>query len=675
MKCLKITLSYMFVFVFCISYALPCRAAESAKARTTAPKALYSEDELWFDGSDADLDEFNHLLLSKLVYDYLDDYEGKTIREYVCDNTDLYSGEIWTDSGITYESLYGRFIGDYEILKIYNNNNVTGFYAVAFLNGDEAVLAFRGSEMFTDEFALNGSNDWIGTDFRFALLNKLSGQFPDAKAAYENLKQILNENGTDAFITFAGHSLGGALVCYASTVTGEKGYSFDGACGHVIDLVYFYNYMDIDYFTGTEDSTFCNYTDDTGYVAADIIQHTNAEYIYQIDRKTNLDKLVENTLIPRLSTAGSHIAWSTVGHDENKIYLLDKCAGEGEAYTYAPRGSKTLDITKNIVEAGLESIGGFNIFEGIESIDTDALAAASMGAIKDGRVVLASKQGGVIRAYDGIGVNSSFAVSAVMYGGIGNDKIYGYAADDVLIAGGGINVLDGGLGNDTYIIDLNAGSKTTICDAGGEESYIVFRNMGIVDSSQLKCFGNCFKFPNGQTVRVEMNQSGERVKLYSCNNGELLYLGDLSDFSDVENDITEYSRILMLDGKSAVMFMDSSGSVCTGIKIDGSSSVFQDKEYRAYICGGKGSESLLILMTDKVTPIVFSDGPVDMAIGKVEQGGQILCGKQYNKKFDEYRVDYDDEELFSGYQGDISMEDSIDAGYNNLLELLHNILK
>ncbi|MCM1273349.1 MAG: hypothetical protein NC225_01640 [Clostridium sp.] len=667
MRRFKIMVLYLICLVLVCSYALPCGAVDAEGVQD----AFYSEDELWFDGTETDLDELNHLLLSKLVYDYLDGYEGRTVREYVQDNPDLYAGEIWTDSGITYESLYGKFIGDYEILKIYNNNDVTGFYAVAFLGEAEAVLVFRGSEMFTDEFALDESNDWIGTDFKFALLNELSGQFPDAKAAYDDLRKSLE--GKNVSITFAGHSLGGALVCYASVVTGEQGYSFDGACGHVIDLVYFYNYMDIDGFTGIEDSTFCNYTDDTGYVAADIIQHTNAEYMYQLDRKTNLNQLVENTLIPKLSTAGSHIAWSTVGHDENKIYLLDKCVKGEETYTYAPTGSKTLDITKNIVEAGMENIGKFSIHEGLESIDTDMFTAISMGAVKDGRVMLASRRGSVLRAYDGIGVNSSFAVSTVLYGGMGNDKLYGYVADDILIAGGGINVLDGGLGNDTYIIDSYAGSQTIICDAGGEESNLVFRNMGVTDSTKLLYFGNSFKFPDGQTVRLDMNQTREAVKLYSFNDGEFCYLGTLSDFTNHENDSKEYSRILMLDGKAAVTLMDNLGVAGTKIKADGQSRVYQGEEYRAYVCGKKGSESVLILMTDAVVPVVTSDGPIDMAIGKVEADGQILCGKQYNQQFDAYSIDYEDAELYQGYQGDVSIEDSVDAGYNNLLDLLNKI--
>lgn len=671
MRSLKITISCIIAFMLVVPYSRTCVAAEPAKTRTTVSEALFSEEELWFDGDDADLDEFNHLLLSKLIYDYLDGYEGKTVREYVRDNPDLYAGEIWRDSGITYESLYGKFIGDYEIFKLYNNNKVTGFYAAAFLSDDEAVLVFRGSEMFTDEFALDESNDWIGTDFKFALLNKLSGQFPDAKAAYDDLRKSLQDKNVR--ITFAGHSLGGALVCYASAVTGERGYSFDGACGHVIDLVYFYNYMDIDGFTGVEDSTFCNYTDDTGYVAADIIQHTNAEYMYQLDRKTNLDKLVENTLIPKLSTAGSHIAWSTVGHDGNKIYLLDKCVKGEAAYTYTPTGNKTLDITKNIVEAGMESMGTFSIHEGIENIDTDMLAAVSLGAIKDGRVVLASKHGGILRAYDGIGVNSSFAVSTVMYGGMGNDKLYGYVADDVLIAGGGINVLDGGLGNDTYIIDSYAGSQTTIYDAGGEKSNIVFRNMGITDSSKLKYFGNCFKFPNGQMVRLDMNQTGDAVSLYGFDNEEFCYLGELSDFTDKETDSTEYSQILMLDGKASVSLLNDDGTVNTDITIDNRSFAASDKEYRVYICGKKGSESLLILMTDKLTPVITSDGSIDMAVGKIEDDGQILCGKQYNKTFDGYSIDYEDDTLFDGYQGDVGIGDSVDAGYNNLIDLLNKI--
>ena len=201
-------------------------------------------------------DELKHLLFAKLVYDYLDGYEGKKVIDYINDNPDLYDSKIWEGQGVTYQNLYNTTIGEWEIYKIYNNNSKTGFYAVAFKKDNKVVIAFRGSEMFTEEFALDESNDWTGTDFKFALFNELSAQFEDADYFYKTVlfklgREGYKENRVD--ITLTGHSLGGALCAYESLISGKYGYCFDGACGHIIDLTYYYGYLDIDNFTGTDD--------------------------------------------------------------------------------------------------------------------------------------------------------------------------------------------------------------------------------------------------------------------------------------------------------------------------------------------------------------------------------------------------------------------------------------
>ena len=306
--------------------------------------------------------ELTHLLFAKLVYDYLDGYQGKTVEEYVNDNSKLYAEEIWEDSGVTYQQLYNSVIGDWEIYNICNHNKTTGFYAVAFKKDEKVIIAYRGSEMFTDEFALDESNDWTGTDFKFALFNELSTQFEDADAFYRIVECNLameghKEDGLD--ITLTGHSLGGALCAYESLKSGCYGYSFDGACGHIIDLTYYYGYLDIDDFTGTDDLDnipFVNYTDTTGYEVADLIQHTYADYMYQVDRETNLDNLNEYTLIPKTADAGSHIIWSTLKAEDGRVIFTDKVDAGTNGFTYEPYGPVYLDITKNVIEAGMENV-------------------------------------------------------------------------------------------------------------------------------------------------------------------------------------------------------------------------------------------------------------------------------------------------------------------------------
>lgn len=674
---MKRRLISVLTLLFFIPVATYCQIC-NAKVNKTAEEGLgkiYSEQELYFEGDDAEQEEFLHFLLAKLIYDDIDEFEGKSVRDYIDANDALYDKEIWTDSGIKYNSLYNRFIGEFTIYKVYNYNSESGFYAAAFVDGSHGVLAFRGSEMFTDSFPLNESNDWTGTDFKFALLNKLSSQFDDSISAYSDFASSLNSEGKNRNITFTGHSLGGALVTNASIITGCYGYSFDGACGHVIDLVYYYNFLDIDKFSGVEDMPFCNYTDDTGYLVADMIQHTNADTMYQLDRETDLDKMSENTAIPKYSTGASHIIWSTLGHEGARLFFLDKCVKEGQTYTYAPDKPITIDITKNIIGAGTECFADFSLpgcfgIEEYQSVKED-LIAASLGALKDGRVMLASKKGSVMRAYDGIGVNSSFAVSAVMYGGSGNDKLYGYTADDVLIAGDGTNILDGGLGKDAYIIDKYKNSTTYIYD-GGEESYIILRNFGIDDISGITLKNNRIVLGDGQTVKLDIKQNPKDIHIYCCDDGIIDYKGDVSQLGYKPDIQKPYNRIIMLKGKGRIEVTNASGNTLVSVENNiKTTKTVENKFCKAYICGETGNESIVLFMNDSCEAVLSSEKKADAAFGRIDDASSdIICGKVYNTKFVNYHVDFYNENIMNQKEGEMGTGDAIDSGINYLINLL-----
>lgn len=679
MKKRLISILILLLFIPVATYSQTCNAKVNKTAEEGSDK-IYSEQELYFEGDDAEQEEFLHFLLAKLIYDDIDGFEGKSVRDYINANDALYDKEIWTDSGIKYNSLYNKFIGDFTIYKVYNYNSQSGFYAAAFVDGSHGVLAFRGSEMFTDSFPLDDSNDWTGTDFKFALLNKLSLQFDDSISVYSDFATSLEAEGKNRNITFTGHSLGGALVTNASIITGCYGYSFDGACGHVIDLVYYYNFLDIDKFSGVEDMPFCNYTDDTGYLVADIIQHTNADTLYQLDRETDLDKMSENTAIPKYSTGASHIIWSTLGHDGAKLFFTDKCVKEGQTYTYAPDKPITIDITKNVIRVGVESLEDFSLpgcfgIEEYQSYKEDVIAA-SLGALKDGRVMLASKKGSVMRAYDEIGVNSSFAVSAIMYGGSGNDKLYGYTSDDVLIAGDGTNILDGGLGKDTYIIDKYKNSTTYIHD-GGEESYIILRNFGIKDISEITLEYNSLVLGDGQTIKLDINQNPKDIHIYCCDHGNIDYKGDMSQLG-YDPDILlpyiqePYNRIIMLKGKGKIDITDSSGNTLIELRNSiKATKTAETKFFKAYICGEAGNESIVVYMNDSCEAVLSSEKKADAAFGRIDDGSSdIICGKVYSTKFEDYHVDFYDENIMNLKEGEIGTGDMIDSGINYLINLL-----
>lgn len=642
---------------------------------------------------DREKEELEHLLFAKLVYDYLDGYEGKTVEEYVNDNPDLYEGEIWEESGVTYKEIYNLVVGEWEIYKICNNNTDTGFYGVAFRNGDRVIIAFRGSEMFTDEFALDESNDWTGTDMKFALFNELSNQFSDADHFYRDTLYSLKMEGMteeQLEITLTGHSLGGALCAYESLICGKYAYSFDGACGHVIDLAYYYGYLDIDDFSGVDDLdniAFCNYTDDTGYVVADLIQHTCAEYMYQVDRDTNLDGLVENTLIPQAADAGSHIIWSTLRAEDGVVSFTPQVNVEDGYYTYQPLGPVYLDITKNVIETGMENVDfqtPWNIID-YQNLDYEELAGSVTGIVKNGRVVLASIDGGVLTAYDGVAVNSAFDIDTVMYGGKGDDHLIGYVADDVLISGTGTDILDGNLGDDTYVIDKNPGHTTTITDIGGRRTDIILRNTNVkrlvIDDNNLINIGN------KQFIDLDVATDSEDVHFYTYYNGKLKEIctldklnGDylVSDFANKEK------NVVILEGVGTFKICDKDGNVVETVTNDVDiDTVLEESEPTTSVTDynfgmvysnySLGNPSLFIVIDENYDVKVDSYPGCDLAVGVIDENNKFIgCERKYSREFEDYLVKFDLAIAQGDGQGEFDWEDVIFGGLNLLDQLLGN---
>lgn len=475
-----------------------------------------------FEGDSADYEEFIHLLLAKIVYDSLNEYEGKSVADYVNGNPDLYDKEIWKDSQILYKQVYDTFIGDYKIAKIIDENDNSGMYAVVFTRDKEIVLTFRGSDTIYDSPLLDESNDWVNTDFRFALQNQLSSQFKDVDRCLRYIENQYQVSKGEYDYTFAGHSLGGALVAYSSIMTGYYGYSFDGAVGHVIDIIYSDRYLEVASFEGSDKQNFCNYTDKVGYPIADIIQHTNSEAIYQLDRETNLKHLNENTLVPKLAQAGSHIIWSTVQYDGRVISLTDKVKAKNSGYTYAPKKKISIDIAKpassffDVVWTFVKS--GFKL-------DVVKMISTLTSSVKDKKVILASSSGGRIDSFDIGSFLGGYTSGTVLYGGKGDDKLIGYKYDDVLIAGTGNDTLDGGKGDDKYVIDANPNGTTIIKDESGT-TRIMFRNMNIRSLAGLSCKNDKLELDNNQIIEFDI-ASDETVKLYAYNDGNIIFLGNI----------------------------------------------------------------------------------------------------------------------------------------------------
>lgn len=694
---LRYLMSVILVISIFISYSADVMAANKTISTEIVSYGMTTPVETF--GEEGETDELEHLLFAKLVYDYLDGYEGKTVADYVNANPDLYDSDIWENQGVTYKSLYNTTIGDWEIYKIYNNNTKTGFYAVAFKKENKVVIAFRGSEMFTEEFALDESNDWTGTDFKFALFNELSSQFEDADYFYQT---VLFQLGRDGYkenrvdITLTGHSLGGALCAYESLISGCYGYSFDGACGHIIDLAYYYGYLDIDNFTGTDDLDnipFCNYTDTTGYAVADLIQHTNADYMYQIDRETNLEGLNEYTLIPKTADAGSHIIWSTLTADKGVVTFTDEINTNANGFTYEPYGPIYLDITKNVIEAGMENVNfdtPWNIID-YNDIDYQQLAGSLTGIIKNGRVVLSSSYGGTVTAYDNVGVNSAFDLDTVLYGGKGDDHLIGYVADDVLLSGTGNDILDGNLGDDTYVIDYNPGYITTIKDIGGAKSTIILRNTNIkslkdisVDSSGRLSLGE------KQYIDIDMAVKADSVEIYTYNQGKLKSLGTLDKLGTdkvsriyKDDELADFAgnglNVVFLDGVGTYEIDSADSSDTTKVTNDVKSttdiedacdSTVEVTYYDwgiAYADTSIVNPSLFIVVKDGYEVHVKTDEKCDLAVGVIDENNTFMgCNRKYSMKYRNYEVKFDLVSAYGSNQGEVDWVDTLVEGINIL---------
>lgn len=453
--------------------------------------------------------EFKHQLAAQLSYFDLDAGGTPTVNTALDRNPKSagfsQSNKVWKDQGLTYKNLFQSFLGDWKVIQSQPNTK-SGFAAIALKNdkNKEIIIGYRGSEM-------NGSflQDWVKTDFGFTLGNYLSPQFSDARSFYSKVK----EKNPGYKVTLAGHSLGGALVSYVSAVTNAKGYSFDGAVGHVVDLNYFYGFLDINDFTGSENMTFTNYTDTTGYAAADIIQHTNFNYFYGVDRKTITNLNAAGIAAPSLPFY-SHNPLTTVTYsadNKSQLKLTD------EVKRYIPKANWRLQLTNSPSKI-------------IESAWKDNSILTSWTKPTYATVALGTSQADTITA--GVYPSAYYTVN-VLYGGNGSDKITSYLAPDVIVAGkSGTKSLNGGLGQDAYIIDPDE-QTITIDDPSGKNS-IYFRGHGLAAKSGIKNIsssGGYTYFQVGSTQIKLKNNRLSSFKLYGFNNGKISYICAGKDLS------------------------------------------------------------------------------------------------------------------------------------------------
>ncbi|WP_148096718.1 FG-GAP-like repeat-containing protein, partial [Aphanothece sacrum] len=88
-------------------------------------------------------------------------------------------------------------------------------------------------------------------------------------------------------------------------------------------------------------------------------------------------------------------------------------------------------------------------------------------------------------------------------GGLGNDSLFGDAGDDSLIDDSGANTLQGGLGNDIYLINAKTTGGSQISDSGGTD-LLTIANLNLIPSNLKK---------EGLSLIIDLNQN----KIFNAN--------------------------------------------------------------------------------------------------------------------------------------------------------------
>ncbi len=449
--------------------------------------------------------------LAKIAYSKFDSSLGETVSEFVAEgkhnemkstmsvNKD-WKNLIWSDKDVTYTKFYTDVIGDYEIVDVSNQNDRTGFYGVCFKSPDgNYIISYRGSEgsdlgtisnymctkllnlALSENMVVDLRDDWSATDFEFALFNSLSEQFDCALDFYDKiLAKAEQDNGAEIILT--GHSLGGALAAYVSIATNAKAYCIDGAVGHVVDVSFADAYLNIDSFDGTENFNFINYTDADGDSIKNIIDVASKSvpvfWNFNLSFSEKWDKIVSD--IVEYEKNKSHCTFvADLIQATNKDYYPMKQYRSSNIYKTTEQPEIFLAIAGSHHAMSYlsydESTGRFKLNELVKSYNTKtpwSLDVSLSNVTKDRRVMLGTASDDTIYAPSNWLFDQT--VSNIMFGGAGKDYLYGYLGNDVLSGEGSVNYLEGGSGDDTYIVDksLTSGGSTIIKDPSGKDTLI-----------------------------------------------------------------------------------------------------------------------------------------------------------------------------------------------------------
>jgi len=130
-------------------------------------------------------------------------------------------------------TLGGTQLGQYTIINATASNyKDDGFYAIAYQNGDQIIISYRGTDNFFDDPTAGGGDILNGYDSGGGFAE--TAQSKDAIKFYNDVAAMALPGTT---ISITGHSMGGGLAGLVAAIEGKQAIVFDsmafsGAVGH-----------------------------------------------------------------------------------------------------------------------------------------------------------------------------------------------------------------------------------------------------------------------------------------------------------------------------------------------------------------------------------------------------------------------------------------------------------
>ena len=411
----------------------------------------------------------------------------------------------YTDAALS--DFYKDVLGDWTIKDVMRTNS--GFFAVALdnENRNQRIIAYRGTDLSSfPEFIKD-----VYVDAKFAVQNRLLGQFAEAMAFYTR-----NSTG-NRNILLTGHSLGGALACYVSLLTGERAELFNGANGLIIEDSYFVGGEKIySHFHGTDRWNFINHVTD---VAPASINYPIAY--------PNADKLPVEVHEPssRCSSASllgfdGHGRLSMLEYDEStaRFRLTEStpyCQTLSDVRQFEMTRADALYFMKKVIDVYqlVKEPAVFILEQIIFSVSgLQGFLEEHIGAYEKVFFAFGSSGDDTIAA-------QKIIEQVFLFGGDGDDFLNGGCINDVLVGGLGRNAMDGGPMNDLYVITGTSDQYINDC-SGVDDIYIPsgvrVRSYGTPTDKVDEYY--VLTLTNGQRIMINKNRKQDfdnRFRVYS----------------------------------------------------------------------------------------------------------------------------------------------------------------